>query len=50
MIECLKQQTNSLDSLAVKLQTITQKLQEYRTALISAAVMDKIDVRGRSNP
>jgi type I restriction enzyme, S subunit len=39
-------QTAKLDALRLKLELSVEKLREYRTALISAAVTGKIDVRG----
>lgn len=41
----LDQQTNKIDTLITKTKTSIEKLKEYRTALISAAVTGKIDVR-----
>jgi hypothetical protein len=38
--------TNKIDTLIVKIQESIDRLKEYRTALISAAVTGKIDVRG----
>jgi type I restriction enzyme S subunit len=37
-----------LDALSAKVRTGIERLQEYRTALISAAVTGKIDVRGQT--
>jgi len=45
-IEYLDQETSRIDVLISKIQSSIEKLQEYRTALISAAVTGKIDVRG----
>ncbi len=42
----LDRETNRIDRLIRKIQQHLQKLQEYRTALISAAVTGQIDVRG----
>jgi len=39
-------ETDKLDKLTTKIQEAIGKLKEYRTALISAAVTGKIDVRG----
>jgi type I restriction enzyme S subunit len=39
-------ETSKIDRLINKIQSSIEKLQEYRTALISAAVTGKIDVRG----
>jgi type I restriction enzyme, S subunit len=44
-IEC---ETAKLDALIAKTQNSIERLQEYRTALISAAVTGKIDVRGQT--
>ena len=38
--------TPRIDTLIAKAQGMIKRLQEYRTALISAAVTGKIDVRG----
>jgi type I restriction enzyme S subunit len=44
--EYLDRQTAKIDVLIAKIQLSVEKLKEYRTALISAAVTGKIDVRG----
>ncbi len=41
----LSKETSRIDELIVKIEKSIEKLQEYRTALISAAVTGKIDVR-----
>jgi type I restriction enzyme S subunit len=41
----LNQEMAKLDALIIKVQVAIERLQEYRTALISAAVTGKIDVR-----
>jgi len=41
----LDRETGKLDGLIAKVETVIEKLKEYRTALISAAVTGKIDVR-----
>ena len=41
----LDHETSKLDALVVKVQTAIDRLQEYRTALITAAVTGKIDVQ-----
>lgn len=41
----LDRETARLDRLIEKVETIIGRLQEYRTALITAAVTGKIDVR-----
>lgn len=41
------QETAKFDALTAKVHEGVERLQEYRTALISAAVTGKIDVRGR---
>ena len=43
--EYLDRETGKIDALASKVETAIEKLKEYRTALISAAVTGKIDVR-----
>jgi type I restriction enzyme S subunit len=42
----LDQETSGIDKLINQIQSSIDKLREYRTALISAAVTGKIDVRG----
>jgi type I restriction enzyme, S subunit len=41
----LDKETVKIDALIVKVQEAIEHLKEYRTALISAAVTGKIDVR-----
>ncbi len=41
----LDRETAKIDTLSAKVQTAIERLKEYRTALISAAVTGKIDVR-----
>ena len=43
--EFLDHETAKLDTLVAKVETAVERLQEYRTALITAAVTGKIDVR-----
>ena len=45
----LARETAKIDSLIEKEKQIIEKMKEYRTALISAAVTGKIDVRGEEN-
>jgi type I restriction enzyme S subunit len=45
----LDKQTGKLDALVGKVEEAVERLQEYRTALITAAVTGKIDVRKESN-
>lgn len=49
IINAVNIQTAQIDALIQKVQTAIDKLKEYRTALISAAVTGKIDVRGYNN-
>lgn len=42
----LDRETGKLDAMIAKVETAIERLQEYRTALITAAVTGKIDVRG----
>ena len=42
----LDRETSKIDALIAKIQESIDRLKEYRTALISAAVTGKIDVRG----
>lgn len=41
----LDRETEKIDTLATKIETAIERLQEYRSALITAAVTGKIDVR-----
>lgn len=41
----LDRETAKIDTLMTKIETATERLQEYRSALITAAVTGKIDVR-----
>lgn len=45
----LDRQTAKLDALVTKIETAIERLQEYRTALITTAVTGKIDVRGTTS-
>ena len=45
---CLDEQTAKLDGLAAKVESALERPQEYRTALITAAVAGKFDVRKNS--
>ncbi len=45
----LAQQTAQLDGLVAKIRTVVERLQEYRAAIISAAVTGQIDVRKETN-
>ncbi len=42
----LDAETAKLDALVAKVETAIERLQEYRTALVTAAVTGKVDVRG----
>jgi len=44
----LDRETAKIDRLITKIETAIERLREYRTALISAAVTGKIDVRGEA--
>lgn len=44
----LDAETSKLDALISKLEETVERMQEYRTALITAAVTGKIDVRGNA--
>jgi type I restriction enzyme S subunit len=44
----LDRETNKIDRMVTKVEEAIERLQEYRTALITAAVTGKIDVRGYS--
>lgn len=48
IVDYLDQETVKLDILIAKVQLAIERLQEYRTALISAAVTGQIDVRKES--
>lgn len=41
----LDEETSKIDQMVAKVETAIERLQEYRTALITAAVTGKIDVR-----
>jgi type I restriction enzyme S subunit len=43
----LDRETAKIDRMVTKVEEAIARLQEYRTALITAAVTGKIDVRGR---
>jgi type I restriction enzyme S subunit len=45
-LDFLGEKTTKIDALIDKTEAMIERLQEYRTALISAAVTGKIDVRG----
>ena len=45
IVEFLNRQTEGIDELCSQVETAIERLQEYRTALITAAVTGKIDVR-----
>ena len=45
----LDRETAKIDKMMEKVEAAIEKLQEYRTALITAAVTGKIDVRGEAN-
>jgi restriction endonuclease S subunit len=44
----LDRETAKIDTMVAKVETAIERLQEYRTALITAAVTGKIDVRALS--
>lgn len=46
--EYLDRETSNVDGMVKKVQEVIECLQEYRAALITAAVTGKIDVRGQS--
>ena len=48
IVDFLDRETAKLDTLVTKIETAIERLQEYRTALITAAVTGKIDVRKRA--
>ena len=48
--EFLDHETAKIDQMAAKVETAIERLQEYRTALITAAVTGKIDVTGIRAP
>ncbi len=45
----LNRETTRIDAMIAKIETAINRLQEYRTALITAAVTGKIDVRARAS-
>ncbi len=46
----LDRETSKIDDLVAHIQRAIERLREYRTALISAAVTGKIDVRHTADP
>lgn len=46
IVDFLNRETAKIDAMTSKVEAAVQRLQEYRTALITAAVTGKIDVRG----
>jgi len=46
IVEFLGRETAKIDSMVIKIEAAAERLQEYRTALITAAVTGKVDVRG----
>jgi len=50
IVSLIQKETGSYETLQRKIAKSIEKLREYRTALISAAVTGKIDVRGESAP
>ncbi len=48
IVDHIEQQTAKLDALMAKVRAAIERLQEYRTTLISAAVTGQIDVRSVS--
>ena len=46
IVQLLDQETARIDGLIAKLEEGIERLKEYRTAVISAAVTGRIDVRG----
>ena len=48
IVEDIDRRNATLDSLTAKNRQVIEKLREYRTALISAAVTGKIDVRAEA--
>jgi type I restriction enzyme S subunit len=43
--EYLEHETANIDEMVAKVETVIERLQEFRTALITAAVTGKIDLR-----
>jgi type I restriction enzyme S subunit len=46
IVNFLDRETAEIDGMVIKVETAIQRLQEYRTALITAAVTGRVDVRG----
>ena len=46
IVDFLDRETARIDALVAKIETAIERLREHRTALITAAVTGKIDVRG----
>jgi len=49
IITYLERETAKIDRLVGKVETAIERLQEYRTTLITAAVTGKIDFRNAAN-
>jgi hypothetical protein len=49
IVTVLDKETAKIEGLIAKIREGTEKLKEYRTALISAAVTGKIDIRTRTS-
>lgn len=50
IVEYLNRETARIDMLTAKVEAAIERLQEYRAALITAAVTGQIDVRGQGTP
>jgi type I restriction enzyme, S subunit len=46
IVDFLDRETTKIDQFVAKVESAIERLQEYRTALITAAVTGKVDVRG----
>jgi restriction endonuclease S subunit len=46
IVESIRRETARIDALIAKVLEAIERLKEYRTALISATVTGKIDIRG----
>ena len=49
MADCLDRKTAEIDALCIRVEAAIERLQEYRTALVTAAVTGKIDVRDEAH-
>ena len=49
IVDFLERETEKIDGMVAQVETAIERLQVYRTALITAAISGKIDVRGTAD-